>query len=48
MTTMMKAIGFKEHLPIESKNSLLEFETPKPTARAMICWLKWQPYPSTP
>lgn len=33
MTTMMKAIGFKEHLPIESKNSLLEFETPKPAAK---------------
>lgn len=33
MTTIMKAIGFKEHLPIESKNSLIEFELPKPTAK---------------
>lgn len=33
MTTTMKAIGFKEHLPIESKNSLVEFELPKPAAK---------------
>ncbi|MFT8752655.1 alcohol dehydrogenase catalytic domain-containing protein [Oenococcus oeni] len=29
----MKAIGFKEHLPIEEKNSFIEFELPKPIAR---------------
>ncbi|WP_057745619.1 zinc-binding alcohol dehydrogenase family protein [Liquorilactobacillus capillatus] len=29
----MKAIGFKEHLPIEDNNSLLEFAIPKPVAK---------------
>ena len=33
MGNMMKAIGFKEHLPIEEKNSFIEFELPKPIAR---------------
>ncbi|KRN99261.1 zinc-binding alcohol dehydrogenase family protein [Companilactobacillus kimchiensis] len=28
----MKAIGFKEHLPIANKNSLIEFEIPTPKA----------------
>lgn len=30
---MMKAIGFKEHLPIEEENSLIEFKLPKPIAK---------------
>lgn len=29
----MKAIGFKEHLPINEKNSLFEFEAPMPQAK---------------
>ncbi|MFT8323992.1 MAG: zinc-binding alcohol dehydrogenase family protein [Lentilactobacillus hilgardii] len=29
----MKAIGFKEHLPIEEENSLIEFKLPKPIAK---------------
>ncbi|KRL05155.1 zinc-binding alcohol dehydrogenase family protein [Liquorilactobacillus oeni] len=33
MTKMMKAIGFKEHLPIEKENSLVEFKMPKPIAK---------------
>ncbi|VDK14708.1 Zinc-type alcohol dehydrogenase-like protein [Oenococcus sicerae] len=33
MKDMMKAIGFKEHLPIEEENSLIEFKLPKPIAK---------------
>ncbi len=33
MEDMMKAIGFKEHLPIEEENSLIEFKLPKPIAK---------------
>ena len=29
----MKAIGFKEHLPIQANNSLIEFSLPKPQAK---------------
>ncbi len=33
MRQMMKAIGFKKHLPIDEEESLIEFETFKPVAK---------------
>ena len=33
MKKMMRAIGFKKHLSIDEKESLVEFETVKPSAK---------------
>ncbi|MFH5811966.1 zinc-binding alcohol dehydrogenase family protein [Companilactobacillus sp. FL22-1] len=38
----MKAIGFKEHLKITDPNSLIEFETPTPTAKGHDLLVKVQ------
>lgn len=34
----MKAIGFKQSLPITEENSFIEFESEKPTPPATTCW----------
>lgn len=33
MVPMMKAVGFKEHLPVSNPNSLIDFEEPRPAAK---------------